>query len=45
VDEDDQTSYHVGIKFLDLNLNDRERIIACIFQRQREAIRKGKGEG
>jgi len=45
VDEDDQTSYHVGIKFLDLNLNDRERIIACVFQRQREAIRKGKGEG
>jgi len=42
VDEDGKTSYHLGTKFLDLNLNDRERIIACVFQRQREAIRKKK---
>ena len=44
VDEDGNTSYHVGTKFLDLNINNRERIIACVFQRQREAIRKKKGE-
>ena len=44
VDEDGKTSYHLGTKFLDLNLNDRERIIACVFQRQREAIRKKKDE-
>ena len=43
-DIDGKTSYHLGIKFLDLNLNDRERIIACVFQSQREAIRKRKGE-
>lgn len=44
VDEDGKTSYHLGTKFLDLNLNDRERIIACVFQRQREAIRESKGK-
>ena len=44
VDEDGKTSYHVGTKFLDLNINNRERIIACVFQRQREAIRKKRGE-
>jgi hypothetical protein len=44
VDEDGKTFYHLGAKFLDLNLNDRERIIACVFQRQREAIRKKKDE-
>ena len=42
VDEDGKTSYHAGTKFLDLNLNDRERIIACVFQSQREAIRRKK---
>ena len=44
VDEDGKTSYHLGTKFLNLNLNDRERIIACVFQRQREAIRKKKDD-
>ena len=44
IDIDGNTSYHLGIKFLNLNLNDRERIIACVFQSQREAIRKSKGE-
>ena len=42
VDENGKTVYHLGIKFLNLKLNDRERIIACVFQRQREKIRKGK---
>jgi len=44
VDEDGKTFSHLGVKFLDLNLNDRERIIACVFQRQRAAIRKKKDE-
>ena len=44
VDEDGKTTYHLGIKFLDLDPNDRERIIACVFQRQREIIRKSKNE-
>ncbi|MBA7695204.1 hypothetical protein ES703_103826 [subsurface metagenome] len=42
VDEDGKTIYYIGIKFLDLDQNDRERIIACVFQRQREIIRKSK---
>ena len=44
VDEDGKTSYHAGTKFLDLRLNDRERIIASVFQSQREAIRRKKEE-
>ncbi len=44
VDEEGKTMYHLGIKFLDLKPNDREKIITCVFQRQREAIRRGKGE-
>jgi len=44
VDEDGKTSYHLGTKFLDLNLNDRERIIASVFQSQRKAIRKKKDD-
>jgi len=44
VDEDGKTLYHIGVKFLDLDQNDRERIIAWVFQRQREIIRKRKGE-
>lgn len=42
MDKDGKTIYQLGIKFLDLKLNDRERIIACVFQRQREAIRERK---
>ena len=41
-DEDGRVLYKVGIKFLDLNISDRERIIASVFQRQREVIRKSK---
>jgi len=44
VDEEGKTYYHAGTKFLDLKLNDRERIIACVFQSQREAIRRKKDE-
>jgi hypothetical protein len=36
--------YKVGVRFLDLDAEDRERIIACVFQRQREVLRKMKGK-
>ena len=42
VHEDGRTLYQLGIKFLDLDINDREKIIACVFQKQREVIRKNK---
>ena len=45
MDENGKTVYQFGITFLDLNPSDRERIIACVFQRQREALRKRKSEG
>jgi hypothetical protein len=45
VDENGKTVYQLGITFLDLNPSDRERIIACVFQRQREALRRRKSEG
>lgn len=39
ITESGRTYYELGIQFLDLNPNDRERIIACVFQKQREALR------
>ena len=42
VDECDKTLYSLGIKFLDLSVNDQERIIASVFQRQRKVLRKIK---
>jgi hypothetical protein len=44
VDKDGRTQYKLGIKFLDLSINDRERIISSVFQRQRGDIRKIKNE-
>ena len=44
VDKDGRTHYQLGIKFLDLGINDRERIISSVFQRQRGDIRKIKSE-
>ncbi|UCG99727.1 MAG: PilZ domain-containing protein [Deltaproteobacteria bacterium] len=44
VDKDGKTTYSFGIKFLNLKSSDRESIIACVFQRQREIIRKMKGD-
>jgi len=41
-DEDGRVLYKVGIKFLVLNISDRERIIASVFQKQREDLRKRK---
>jgi hypothetical protein len=42
--EDGKTAYQLGIKFLDIDPDDREKIIAWVFQKQREAIRSRKGE-
>jgi len=42
VDENDQGPYRLGVKFLELNTNARDRIISCVFQKQRENIRKSK---
>ncbi len=36
--------YRLGIKFLAIDPNDREKIISCVFQRQREIIRKRRGK-
>jgi len=44
VNEDGKTVYLLGIKFLDLDINDREKIIARVFQRQREEIRSQRSE-
>lgn len=42
IEESGRTLYSLGIKFLDLSVNDQERIIASVFQNQRGAIRKEK---
>ena len=42
VNECGKTQYSLGIKFLDLSVNDQERIIASVFQRQRKVLRKIK---
>lgn len=42
VNECDKTLYSLGIKFLDISVNDQERIIASVFQRQRGVLRKRK---
>ena len=44
VNEDGKNVYLLGIKFLDLDINDREKIISCVFQRHREEIRGRKGK-
>jgi len=38
----DKRMYHIGIRFLELNANDREKIIKCVFQNERAAIRERK---
>ena len=40
--EGGRNRYKLGMKFLDLSINDRERIIHSVFQRQRGNIRKIK---
>ncbi|MBW1715318.1 MAG: PilZ domain-containing protein [Deltaproteobacteria bacterium] len=44
VDEKGTSIYNLAIEFLDLKPIDRERIIACVFQRERETIRSRKQE-
>jgi len=41
---DEKAWWEVGVRFLDLDSEDRERIIACVFQRQREVLRRRKGK-
>lgn len=36
--------YETGVHFLDLENEQRDRIIACVFQRQREGLRKRKNK-
>ena len=44
LNEDGKKKYCLGIKFIDLDSDDRDRIVACVFQWQREGIRKRKSE-
>lgn len=44
VNEKDETFYDLGIKFLYLNPDDREKIIGCVFQSHRRNLRKRKSE-
>jgi len=41
-DECGKTLYSLGIKFLDISVQDQERIVASVFQRQRGTLRKRK---
>jgi len=43
-DENGTVTYNLGIEFLDLKPSDRERIITCVFKRQRKSIRERKSE-
>jgi len=38
----DKSMYHIGIQFLDLSSSDKEKIIKCVFQNERAAIRERK---
>ncbi|UCE35369.1 MAG: PilZ domain-containing protein [Deltaproteobacteria bacterium] len=40
--DDDGKAFNLGIEFLDLKPADQERIIACVFQRQRKSLRQRK---
>ena len=44
VQEDGKQRYHVVVRFIDLDEEDREKVIAYTFQAQRDAIRKEKKE-
>ena len=44
VQEDGKQCYHVVVRFIDLDEEDREKVIAYSFQAQRDAIRKEKKE-
>jgi c-di-GMP-binding flagellar brake protein YcgR len=38
--EKDEDTWQLGIRFLDMSLNDREKIISSVFQKQRVELRK-----
>ena len=40
--ENDQNLLHAGIRFLDLDAQDKEKIIKCVFQYERATIREMK---
>lgn len=40
--DNDGKAFNLGIEFLDLKPADQERIIACVFQRQRKSLRQRK---
>jgi hypothetical protein len=42
IDECDKNAYSLGVRFLDLSVNDQEKIIATVFKRQRGDLRKRK---
>lgn len=42
VKSDGREQYRVGLRFVDLDTCDREKIVACVFRNQRECIRKQK---
>ncbi|MGA7146013.1 MAG: PilZ domain-containing protein [Desulfobacterales bacterium] len=42
ISECDKNVYSLGIRFLDLSVNDQEKIIAMVFKRQRGDLRKRK---
>lgn len=44
-EDNDGKTFNLGIEFLDLKPADQERIIACVFQRQRKSIRERKKKG
>jgi len=41
-EDNDGKAFNLGIEFLDLKPADQERIIACVFQRQRKSLRQRK---
>jgi hypothetical protein len=43
MDECGKNLYSLGVKFLDVSVNDREKIIATVFRRHRGVLRKRKG--
>jgi c-di-GMP-binding flagellar brake protein YcgR len=44
-EDNDGNAFNLGIEFLDLKPADQERIIACVFQRQRKSLRQRKKQG
>ena len=44
-EDSDGKAFNLGIEFLDLEPADQERIIACVFQRQRKSLRQRKNQG